>query len=160
MNIFVLDLDIRKCARYHCDQHVVKMILESVQILCTALWLHGIEAPYKPTHGRHPCVLWASKSRSNMHWLARLAGALNYEFKYRFRKESDHESYSVLAALRFRTVEDLGLTPFAQAMPEQYRIPGDPVTAYRNYYRAEKARFARWTRRAIPLWFTGGSECL
>ena len=153
MNIFVLDLDIEKCARYHCDQHVVKMILESVQILCSALWLRGIAAPYKPTHTKHPCVLWAHESRSNMKWLARLTKALNREFKYRFRKEIDHQSIQALNLLSFATVEEKGLTPFAQAMPEQYRISDDPVAAYRAYYVGEKERFARWTRRRKPWWF-------
>ena len=33
MNIFVLDLDPTKCAEYHCDTHLVKMITEHNQIL-------------------------------------------------------------------------------------------------------------------------------
>jgi hypothetical protein len=37
MNIFVLDLDPRRCARYHCDFHVGKMITETAQILSTVL---------------------------------------------------------------------------------------------------------------------------
>ncbi|WP_231579463.1 hypothetical protein [Photobacterium iliopiscarium] len=49
MNIFILDHDIEKCAQYHCDQHVVKMILESVQLLCTALNKKGFTTPYKST---------------------------------------------------------------------------------------------------------------
>ncbi|HHS13264.1 MAG TPA: hypothetical protein ENN03_05790 [bacterium] len=47
--------------------------------------------------------------------------------------------------------ESTGLTEFAQAMPEPYRVPGDPVQAYRNFYVGEKLRFARWTRRR-PAW--------
>ncbi len=154
MNIFVLDLDIEKCARYHCDQHVVKMILESVQILCSALSLRGIEVPYKPTHTKHPCVLWAGGSRSNMKWLERLAKALNREFRYRFQRSADHESINVLRTLHFTPVEDVGLTPFAQAMPKEYQVQGNAVVAYRRYYVTEKARFARWTRRRKPYWFT------
>lgn len=65
MNIFVLDTDTKKCARYHCDQHVVKMILESVQILCTALNKKDISTPYKSTHQKHPCVLWVEYSYDN-----------------------------------------------------------------------------------------------
>lgn len=42
MNIFFLDRNIRKCAAYHCDKHVVKMILESTQLLSTALHLNGL----------------------------------------------------------------------------------------------------------------------
>jgi hypothetical protein len=36
MNIFYLDKDPIKAAEYSCDKHVVKMILESAQMLCTA----------------------------------------------------------------------------------------------------------------------------
>ena len=46
MNIFVLDDDIEKCARYHCDKHVVKMILESAQMLSTVSRENGGEIGY------------------------------------------------------------------------------------------------------------------
>lgn len=152
MNIFVLDTDIQTCAKYHCDQHVVKMILESVQILCTALNQKGIETPYKSTHLKHPCVLWAEASRSNFRWLADLTLALNDEYRFRFEKNADHKSISVLKAIQDFSYEDQGLTPFVQAMPEQYKVPGDAVSAYRNFYLGEKLQFARWTRRPVPFW--------
>jgi hypothetical protein len=50
--------------------------------------------------------------------------------------------------------ESIGLTEFPQAMPEQYKVPGDPVQAYRNFYVGEKLQFARWTRRR-PAWIKG-----
>jgi len=146
MNIFILDTNINACARYHCDQHVVKMTLESVQIICTALYLHGKTAPYRPTHLQHTCVRWAAASRSNMAWLARLAHALNREFRYRFQKEVDHASIQILNQVDFSMLEDCGRTPFVQVVPECYRMEHDPVTAYRKYYCHEKAGFARWTR--------------
>jgi hypothetical protein len=96
MNIFILDADIKRCDEYHCDQHVVKMILESVQILCTALYKHGFSTPYKPTHKKHPCVLWAEDSYDNFIWLKKLALALNEEYKYRFERSNDHKSIAVL----------------------------------------------------------------
>ena len=57
MNIFVLDTDISKCARYHADKHVVKMLLEGTQMLCTVLNCNGVTTPYKATHVSHPCTL-------------------------------------------------------------------------------------------------------
>ena len=69
MNIFILDTEIPKCAEYHCDQHAIKMILESVQLLCTALNKKGFETPYKSTHMKHPCVLWVEASYDNFEWL-------------------------------------------------------------------------------------------
>ena len=152
MNIFVLDRNIEKCARYHCDQHVVKMILESTQIVCTALNQQGFTTPYKSTHTRHPCVLWAGESYDNLQWLIRLAEALNLEYKYRYRKSERHVSIDVLNQVRNMRFESAGLTEFAQAMPEKYKVPGDPVKAYRRFYIGEKLRFARWTRRRRPKW--------
>ncbi|MCK9503363.1 MAG: pyrimidine dimer DNA glycosylase/endonuclease V [Porticoccaceae bacterium] len=154
MNIFVLDTNIAKCARYHCDQHVVKMILESVQLLCTALNKKGFVTPYKSTHQNHPCVLWVEESYSNFVWLQKLTVALNKEYQYRYQTRKDHKSMVVLADIAAWVYEDIGLTPFAQAMPEQYKIPGDAVAAYRAFYRGEKMHFARWTRRRIPRWLT------
>lgn len=39
MNIFVLHTDPRKAARWHADKHVIKMLLEAVQMLYTAHWV-------------------------------------------------------------------------------------------------------------------------
>lgn len=152
MNIFILDEDIPTCARYHCDKHVVKMILESVQILCSALSKQGIVTPYKPTHLNHPCVVWTELSYDNFLWLRRLALELNSEYRYRFAKVQDHKSIPVLHEISVHRYERRGLTEFAQAMPEKYRKPGDPVTAYRRYYIGEKLGFARWTGREVPCW--------
>jgi len=152
MNIFVLDLNIASCARFHCDQHVVKMILESAQIACTALNEKGFKTPYKSTHVKHPCVQWAGASFANLQWLKKLAKALNREYRYRYRTCRDHRSFAVIDQIEGMAFESVGLTDFPQAMPERYQVPGDPVRAYRNYYVAEKLTFARWTRRRRPAW--------
>lgn len=152
VNIFILDRDIETCARYHCDQHVSKMILESVQLLCTSLNKQGYTTPYRSTHVHHPCVLWLQESHTNWRWLRDLALALNREYRFRYQREVDHASIAVLAAMDGLTYVDCGLTEFAQAMPEQYKVRGNAVRAYRAFYRGEKARFATWTRRAAPRW--------
>ncbi|MBN1932646.1 MAG: hypothetical protein JW786_13670 [Desulfobacterales bacterium] len=153
MNIFVLDLDIRKCAQFHADQHVIKMILESAQMLCTVLSTFGIQAPYKPTHHHHPCTLWTAASLANWKWLKTLALSLNEEYKYRFEKSHDHQSALIICELPLPPITDKGLTEFAQAMPEKYRVPGNAVQAYRNFYIGEKVRFATWKKRGAPKWF-------
>ncbi|MGM0444361.1 MAG: pyrimidine dimer DNA glycosylase/endonuclease V [Fibrobacterota bacterium] len=155
MNIFILDYNVDLCAQYHCDQHVVKMILESAQIACTALNLRGFSTPYKSTHVKHPCVLWAKASFDNMQWLLRLAHALNREYRYRYDHDRDHRSMAVIAEIEHMAFESPGRTEFAQAMPEQYRIPGDALHAYRAYYIGEKLGFARWTKRDLPPWISG-----
>lgn len=148
----MLDTDIKTCAKFHCDQHVVKMILESVQIMCTALNKKGITTPYKSTHIKHPCVLWAEKSYDNFLWLTKLTLALNDEYKYRYHKTTNHRSIDVLFEIRQKKFESSGLTEFVQAMPDNYKVPGDAVSAYRNFYLGEKMKFAKWTRRKPPFW--------
>lgn len=158
MNIFVLDTDASACARFHSDRHVVKMTLESAQILCTVLHGMGIQAPYRPTHAKHPCVIWAGSSLSNWIWLQRLGMALNREYRYRFRRAEDHAAGNVMRCLPRPSMPDNGLTCFAQAMPAEFRVPGDAVAAYRRYYSLVKSRSATWTRRRKPFWLVE-SDC-
>lgn len=153
MNIFILDYDIKKCAEYHADQHVIKMILESTQMLCTVLNENGVEAPYKATHIHHPCTLWTGESFSNWTWLRSLTESLNHEFKFRFNHRRDHSSAVVARRLPAPPIQDIGLTEFAQAMPEVYRVHGNAVQAYRKFYIAKKAKFATWTKRPVPDWW-------
>lgn len=155
MNIFILDTDIKTCAEYHCDQHVVKMILESVQMLCTALNKKGFTTPYRSTHIKHPCVLWVEASFDNFIWLRTLALALNSEYRYRFEGDTDHKSIAVLDAIADYSYDSQGLTEFAQAMPVQYKLQGDAVRAYRQFYLGEKMQFAKWTKRPVPHWARG-----
>jgi len=129
------------------------MILESVQIMCTVLNKMGLVTPYRSTHNNHPCVLWVGESFDNFLWLKDLTWFLNDEYQYRFDKSEDHRSIEVLRSISGYRYARRGLTPFAQAMPGEYKIPGDAVKAYRHFYVGEKQRFARWTRREKPLWF-------
>lgn len=156
MNIFVLSENAVEAAMMQCDQHVVKMPLESAQLLCTA-FEDGV-APYRWTHYRHPCGVWTRSSRENFLWLVTHALALADEYSFRYGKE--HKSREVIIwcqehmdQLRFPVVE---LTPFAIAMPDQYKC-GDAVASYRNFYLQDKSRFARWTRgRPAPDWYQNG----
>lgn len=158
MNIFVLDKDPLRCAGYHCDAHVVKMILESAQMLSTACHYAGYTVKYKPTHVNHPCNIWTRASVQNWLWLKKLAKHLNHEYRFRYNKIQNHKAYDVIRGLP--TPEFLprsGLTPFALAIPPDYVIKdGDPVASYRLYYIKDKARIAKWTRVPPPRWFVDG----
>lgn len=151
MNIFAVHQDPRRAARALCDRHVVRMTLETAQILCTVAWQAGLRPPYRPTHARHPCVRWAAANTANWSWLVAHGLALAEEFTRRFGKR--HASEDVLRwILAHRAAPDVQArrrTPFAQAMPEAYRGPS-AVEAYRRYYLAEKARFATWRAPARP----------
>ncbi len=154
MNIFILDEDIPTCAQYHCDQHVAKMILESAQMLCTSLNKRGFVTPYRSTHIKHPCVLWLDESYDNFLWLKELAVELNREYRFRYDKPGDHASIEVIREIEHHRYPSSGLTEFAQAMPDRYRVPGDAISAYRAFYINEKLGFATWTRRHEPGWIS------
>ncbi len=152
MNIFILDKSIDEAVRFHCDKHVVKMPLETVQMLCTVQWTLGNTAPYKPVHQKHPCTLWAGKTRRNYSWLWVFGLALCQEYSFRYGRK--HKCVDVLYDLDLQKWNDLpegDLTPFYQAMPDEYKHD-DPVVAYRRYYQNEKAYFAKWTNRPTPTW--------
>ena len=153
MNIFLLDTDIEQCAKYHCDQHIGKMILESAQLLCTALNQKGFSTPYRSTHVKHPCMLWAGESFDNFQWLVRLSYALNDEYRWRYDKDKDHAAGAVIKQIEGCEFISRGLTTFAQAMPTEYKDQNDSVAAYRRYYCAEKSSFATWTKRDVPAGF-------
>lgn len=153
MNIFVLDNNIDKAVEFHTDKHIVKMILESAQMLCTVLHLNGIDAPYKKTHAKHPCTIWANRSLENWMWLKEFALKLNKEYKYRYGKDVDHKSATVVMNLPTPNLPSLGLTPFAKAMPDELMSIENPVEAYRQYYMQEKRHIAQWTKRPTPYWW-------
>ena len=147
MNIFVLDRNPILAAQYQHDKHVVKMVLETAQLLSTA---RPFEGSYKPTHHNHPCTKWAAASETNYSWLLLHGFALAEEYTYRYGKR--HKSYDVMLAAH-KTFPTFNVEPdtFALAMPDQYKQV-DPVAAYRAYYIAEKVNQSRWTKRPTPEW--------
>lgn len=139
MNIFILSECPKEAARLQINKHVVKMILETAQLLCTTVHLVSeIETPYKPTHKNHPCSIWARESKENFLWLVEHGLELCDEYTRRYGKV--HKSKAVIEWCFENlpsNMEVLGLTKFAQAMPEHLKAD-NAVTAYRNYYKAEK----------------------
>ena len=92
MNIFVLDYNPTRAAKMQCDKHVVKMALETAQLLCTAF--PGGTAPYKLTHFNHPCAIWCRESLKNYNWLIDHGIALCDEYQHRYGKT--HKSKEVI----------------------------------------------------------------
>lgn len=158
MNIFVLDLKPSVCAQYHNDKHVVKMILETAQLLCGSHWVTGSEAPYKLSHKNHPCSIWVRESLENYNWLCELGIQLCQEYQYRYGKT--HKTFEVIkwCCNHLPNIPSKGFTTPALAMPETYKVPGNPVKSYRNYYLGEKRSFCNWKERNIPDWFTSNQN--
>ena len=151
MNIFILSRDPQESARFHCNKHVVKMILESAQMLCTAHWIHLLESkgkkisdfkrvkdaqqwafentpkenqpPWKMSHIRHPCTIWTNKNISNYVWHLKLCESLLSEYKTRYKK--NHKSEDVANWLRKNfpiNMKSSPLSDFPVCMKEEYKV--------------------------------------
>ena len=151
LNIFILDSDIEKCAYYHCNKHVVKMVLEYAQILSTVCRKNGMDEGYKMTHSNHPCVVWAGQCLDNWFYVKYLALEVNKEYKYRYGR--DHASSFVIKDLVPPVLPIFGyVTSPVQAMPDDVKHPNH-ILAYRNYYIKYKYNIAEWYPREIPWWY-------
>ena len=176
MNIFVLDLDPQVAASYHCDRHVLKMIIEYSQLLSTA---HRIldgepyvglsksgrkvrrwrlpeaidDKVYQATHVNHPCAVWARTNAPNYGWLWCLTHEVSRQYTERYGKI--HKCQSVLCEQLAERPKAFGsaiigkYTPFPLAMPDKYKS-ADPVESYRAYYLGEKMGFAKWAHSETP----------
>lgn len=112
MNIFVSDACPIKSAEYLDDKRVIKMILESAQLMCTAAHAFGCEAVYRSTHANHPCSIWVRHSRENYLWLLDHFDALCAEYTKRYAKRHKCEDYRHLFAQYALLIPNLGRTPF------------------------------------------------
>jgi len=151
MNIFYLDDDINKSVQYLVDKHVVKMPLETAQLLSSAIYLNGGQGPYKPTHLKHPCTLWVASDECNYIWLSNYGLALCKEYTFRYHKQHACERVilDMPAVPVFKTINKFTLPP--QCMPDEYK-QSNTVEAYRAYYRGAKKHIHKWTGRPVPDW--------
>lgn len=168
MNLFLLSLDPDQCAKWHCDKHVVKMILETVQMLYSAWHVNGVlpsDAPlckstgnpgYKLAHKNHPITKWMRASAGNYDFAVRLGAALCVEFEWRYGHYHECTKHVIWLAHHRPPFDSQPMTPMPQAMPDEYKVEGDSVQAYRNYYIGDKVRFAKWSKRPQPPWWLHG----
>jgi hypothetical protein len=177
MNIFYLENNTQKCAEYHIDKHVVKMILEYCQLLSTAHRLtDGLEAPgisktgrnvkrwvlldereeklYSATHINHPSAVWARSNKQNYLWLAELLQKLSKEYTRRYGKIHKCESDGLISLLQTppQGIKNYKFFQPPQAMPDIYKTKSS-IESYRKYYMGDKAYMASWKTRLIPSWW-------
>ena len=180
MNIFALDKNAITAAKQHCDKHVVKMIVESGQMLSTAhrildgkvemrrsvsgktmqkYWVLPDDREnwlYRAVHTKHPCTIWTMESKENYTWHYRLFVALCDEFKFRYGKT--HKTGDELTEHLLHTPKNIPLgrmTPFKLAMKSNPEcMLDDPIESYRLFYQTKQERFSMtWKKRPIPSWF-------
>jgi hypothetical protein len=167
MNLFILSLIQKEIAEFMMDKHVSKILLEAVQMLCSAKRIldpdddKTNERIYKLAHKNHPVTIWCRKSKANFIWTLDLVEELHNEWRFRYGHPDTkfHKSYLMSLILRENIpsddkFEEVGLTQFALAMPVEYKTE-DPVESYRNYYMSqEKQKIATWNkRREKPDWY-------
>lgn len=183
MNIFYLSHSPEQCAAMHNDKHTVKMVLEYAQLLSTAhrvldgrrvVGLSKLNRKrtyyslpddrdgvlYSATHINHPSAVWVRQSYENYVWLHKLLHHLCKEYTLRYGKVHKVESSDLLHAL-YLPPDALnptrGVISFSQptpAMPDTYKVPGDSIASYRNYYNGGKQHLASWKVRGVPSWYT------
>ena len=181
MNIFVLDKDPVIAAQMQCDKHVVKMIIESAQMLSTAhRMLDGIvqigpsksgkrmvkhyrlfddpemdQILYKAVHFHHPCTVWTMESAENYKWHWQHFDALLEEYTHRYGKiHATSFLKSPLWSLP-HNIPKVPMTAFKLAMgsnPEcMFKCA---VKSYRAFYQTKQDRFKMtWSKRQVPDWF-------
>ena len=166
MNLFILSLIQKEIAQFMMDKHVSKILLEAVQMLCSAKRIldpqdEANDKLYKLAHKNHPVTIWCRKSKENFIWTLDLIEELHNEWRYRYgHSESKfHKSYLIALYLRKNIpsddkFEEKGITEFAIVMPDKYKCE-DPVISYRNYYMSEeKQKIATWKKkREKPQWY-------
>lgn len=174
MNLFYLDHDAKLSAKYHCDKHVVKMILEYAQLLSTAhrlldgrettikqnnrnmrRWVldntNLNESLYKATHFNHPCSVWVRKSNSNYQYLYKLFCYLCDEYTLRYNKvHMTEQKLRKILEYTPNNIPSLGFSTPPCCMPDNCVIFGDVVSSYQKYYKLEKSYMAVWSKRTTP----------
>jgi Pyrimidine dimer DNA glycosylase len=168
MNIFYLSHKPSRCARWHCDKHVVKMILETAQLLYTAHWvLESLDMSTAPVkkgttqrgyqsikNKKHPSAIWARESLDHYRWLCALGAELCREYKHRYGQHKEHACQKHIAWLSANppaSLKAIGWRQPPQAMPEEYQN-GSSIAAYRAYYIGGKKNLLHYTKRHTPHW--------
>ena len=159
MNIFAIEgdeqtgvVDWYKSGRTQDNLRTVKMLLESTQLLSSAMHLNGQTGPYKLNHAKHPSTLWAAESSDNWCNLFIHAMALCQEYEERFGKQHKcktilHEMQKQVNLSKFPTSM---ATPLKLAMPDEFRTD-NPVKSYRDYYSTKEKM--RYPKDKVPDWF-------
>lgn len=152
MNIFATTSDPAACAAALDNKRLVKMVLESAQLLSTAITVNGGVGPYKVTHVNHPCSVWARSSRSNYLWLLEHFKSLCSEYTFRYGKVHKCELLLPQFISNLHLMPEADLTAFANCT--EFKHIADVHAAYRQQmiskWRRDKA--PRWTNRNKPDW--------
>ena len=159
MNIFHLHKDPKICAEYHCDKHVVKMILETAQMLSTAYRRNfgDNDDLYKTAYPKHPMTIWVGDSGGNFSWTMKLFEQLLNQYKIRYKKVHKTTRIFNLLNNNYKYWNELtgDFTDPPLCMPDDCKTD-NVIDAYHNYYIHYKKDFATWKNRNTPGWYSNG----
>ena len=146
MNIFATSPCPIFCAQYLDDKRVVKMTLETAQMLSTAITERGGEGPYRRAYWNHPCTKWVRETRCNYDWTLRHFQALCDEYKKRYGRTHACASHLVTFADGADLMPDGWITSFADCSLQD---SGDSV-----YERYRKCLAEKWRNdKRKPTWY-------
>ena len=160
MNIFATHSDPFLSSRDLDDKRMIKMILESTQLLCGALRYYGCahEALYMPTHMNHPCAIWTRACVGNFYWLMEYTQHLcdNY-FAYYHKHHACEDIIDIINIESLDYCIPNGIrTPFANCTPYKEEDRRDVHQKYRDYLKAKwqsDVRKPTWKLHGKPNWF-------
>jgi len=154
MNVFFLDYDHRANAMCHVDSYVVKIPLESCQMLAGA-YPNG-DAPYKHTHINHPMSKWVRETELNFYFTIHYAIALCEEYTFRYNKRHKCQDVAIWYLKnpphKFNSFEFSKPPRCFGKFADQIPITDCVVTDYRNYYKVAKQHLFKWKNRETPDW--------
>jgi hypothetical protein len=98
--------------------------------------------------------VWARESQENYYTLYHLFTELLYEYNVRYGRKHKTADLSLALSQAPINLTKYGRTDIPLCMPDQYKVPSDPVQSYRNYYRQGKSHIAQWRFRKTPEWYS------
>ena len=162
MNVFFLHDDPREAARMLGDKHVGKMLLESAQMLFTAVRKHGFDGGgYKSAYENHPMTVWVGQSYDHARWVLEHALELAHEFEYRYgHAHKTTQRLPTLSLAVHNYMPDNGWRNPPRCIPNEYKRDyathvgpeSCHVASYRDYYAHDKRHLHTYTRRHAPDW--------
>lgn len=181
MNIFYLDPCPVQAAQWMCDKHVVKMILETAQLLSTAhrvldgtqiesvsksgrkvkRWVLPDEREnvlYSATHINHPSAVWCRESQLNYKWLVKHFAGLCWEYNRRYNKNHKTSEISDWLEETPHNLKKYQFTNPPNCMDAKYIISNNPVLNYQQYYRVGKAHIHAWKNCNPPPWINNSKN--
>jgi hypothetical protein len=163
VNFFYLDKDPKKCAKYYCNKHILKIPIEIAQILSKIHYELNSKIDYSKIYKNSSVVkntlgpyCWIKESLDNYFWASKLGLELINEYKIRYNK-TEHKTESILQYLyknppnlpkvkgtKFKGTNKYDMFQF---------VSDDPIICAQYNYAEMKCINDKWNEDGPPDWF-------